>query len=210
LAVVVSVVQPPFVMTWFTFTLTRRTQIESITALGPLWARVAGSDAWQVRYAGGLDSSDLLIGPGLEGISKGLKAAATLTLLVVAIRVAGWLRLHGRPIFGPVSRGQLWEVALTTQLAALVLVTFAGPVFSPQYLAWFATVTALAAGAGVLRLEIVLWLVACALTTADFPYLFDRLKAADPLATSVLTARDAVLLVVLAHCLRRLWRLTAS
>jgi hypothetical protein len=190
--------------------MTRRTQVESITALGPLWAMVSGSDAWQVTYFGGLDSADLLIGPGLDSISKGLKAAATLTLLIVAARVVGWLRLHERPIFGAVSRGQLWEVALTAQLAALVLVTFAGPVFSPQYLAWFATVTALAAGAGVLRLEIVLWLVACALTTADFPYLFDRLKAADPLAVSVLTARDIVLLVVLVLCLRRVWRLTAS
>jgi hypothetical protein len=207
-ALAVVALHPPGGSTWLTFTLTRRTQAESLTALPALWSIVAGSSRWTVVYTEGLDSADLVIGPYLSTIHAVLEAIALVILCLLVVRLGRWLRAC-RPIPGAVMPGEaLSAVATYLQTALLVIVIFAGPVFSPQYLTWFAPVLVLAIGDGRMALEVGLWLVACALTTMEFPWLWDEIRQPQLFAVGVLTLRDVVLLGLLALCLRRFWQLT--
>jgi hypothetical protein len=208
-----SVFRPPGATAWFTFTLTRRIQLESVTALGPMWAMALGSHLWKIRYIGGLDSADLVLGPHLRTIHLGLEEIGVVALAVVAVRLGRWLRAQrgpSSPSASAATRGRLFEVILYTQTVVLLVLIFAGPVFSPQYLVWFAPLLTVAAGERLMAAETKIWLVACALTTADYPYLFDALRAGRAYAVADVTLRDAVLAVLLGLCLRRLWARTTS
>jgi hypothetical protein len=125
-------------------------------------------------------------------------------LALVAARVVRWLRQRAgagdvRFALGPAA-----------QTAALLVIIFAGPAFSPQYLMWFAPLLAVAAGEGCLGTEVMVWLAGCALTFVEFPLLWNEMRAADPVAVAALTVRDAVLMVLLGLCLRRVYTETAT
>lgn len=210
----VATLRPPHALDWFFFTFQRRIQIESITALVPMWRKALGDDRYEIFYAKGLDYADLISGPDLQTIHRLIEAVGVVILLALAARTA-WF-LHGRvPILSRLrlvrrrangslpARRDVLRAALLLQTAVLLVVIASGPVFSPQYLAWFAPVIAVAAGERLMRGESVLWWVACALTTLDYPWLFDRLRDGDLVAVQVLTARDAVLAVLLVVCLVR-------
>ena len=168
-----------------------------------------GSHTWTTFYASGLDSADVVTGPYLRTGHLALELVGMSVLVALGVRVWRWWRF-------PVPQGAQGEAAVRTrfvllsyaQLAALLILVFCGPVFSPQYLIWFAPVLAIAVGEGFLVTETLVWLSACALTTLEFPYLWDRIRATQPQALAVLTLRDAVLVALLAMCLRQLWRRT--
>jgi hypothetical protein len=200
LAAIVAL-RPPHATAWATFTFSRRTQVESLSALPALWAMAAGSTRWTIRYVGGLDSTNIIVGPHLHAPRYALQSLGVVVLLVLAVRVVRWrLALRDAPS-GP--DGPVLAVVLSTQVAVLLVLIFAGPVFSPQYLVWFAAPLAVAAGAGLLGREVLVWLAGCALTFWEFPVLWLDLERGDPLAVAVLTARDAVLVVLLVLCLLR-------
>ena len=209
-AVAIVALRPPAAMSWLTFAVGRRIQVESLTALPALWAMALGSHSWTIRYFGGLDSADLVLGPHLREIHLGLDLLALAGFAVLALRLRGWLHRTRelRADAGGVLDAVL-PVVFCAQIVALLLLIFSAPVFSPQYLAWFAPVFAIAAGEGLLKGQVRVWLVACALTTAEFPYLWGKIRNPHVFAISVLTLRDVVLFVLLAMALRQLWRLTA-
>jgi hypothetical protein len=170
-----------------------------------------GSHTWTTFYASGLDSADVVTGPYLQAGHLVLELVGVSVLGALGVRVWRWWRF-------PVPQGARGEAAVRArfvvssyaQLAALLVLVFCGPVFSPQYLIWFAPVLVIAVGEGFLVSETLVWLIACALTTLEFPYLWDRIRATQPQALAVLTLRDAVLVALLAMCLRQLWRRTRS
>jgi len=204
---VVAALRPPHPMTWLTFNLSRRIQVESFSALPALWAMATGSNAWQVRFVNGLDSTEVMVGPHLHAPRYLLQALAMVVIIALAVRVVRW-RLSAPDGSAGADRAIL-SVALSTQVALLIAIIIAGPVFSPQYLVWFAAPLAVAVGEGLLGREALVWLVACGLTFLEFPTLWARLETADPLALAVLTTRDAVLVGLLVLCLRRVRRETA-
>jgi len=207
-AVAILALRPPHPLTWFTFTLSRRTQVEAVAALPALWGMAAGSDSWTIRRLGGLDSTDVVFGPHLHGPRYLLQALGFVVLVLLAVRVVRRRQAAPDPTGTPDPAAL--SLVLATQVAMLVVIIFAGPVFSPQYLIWFAAPFSVAVGEGLLGREAVVWLVGCAMTFLEFPVLWPDLEKGDPLAVAVLTARDAVLLVLLALCLRRVRRATST
>lgn len=201
-ALVLLAVRPPAGTTWLTFTFTRRPQAEALSVLPTLWAMAAGDHTWRMVYAGGLDSADVVLGPGLPVARAVLQVLALTAIVAVAVRVVRWYRSLGDPGLRP----DTLPVLLVAQAALLLLIVFAGPALSPQYLLWFAPLFAVAAGEGCLRREVVLWLAGCTLTFVEFPLLWNEMRAADPIAVAALTARDAVLVVLLVACLLRVRR----
>ena len=203
----VLALRPAHPFTWFTFTLGRRTQVEAVAALPALWGMAAGSKSWTIRKLGGLDSTDVVLGPHLHAPRYALQGIGVVLLVLLAVRVGRW-RLATADRDGTPDRSAL-GVVLCTQVAMLIVIIFAGPVFSPQYLVWFAAPFAVAVGEGLLARESVVWLVGCGATFLEFPTLWLDLERGDPLAIGVLTARDAVMLALLVLCLLRLRRDTA-
>ncbi len=197
LALAVAVAQPPHALTWATFAAGRRTQIESLTALGPMWAMAFGSDTWQTHYVRGLDSANLVFGPQLTTIHTVLQVAGAAGLVLLARRVwrTGLLRHPGRP--------DAVRIAAAAQVVVLLLLILAGPVFSPQYLTWFAPVLLVAVGEGQLRREAWAWGLACLLTVLEYPYLWPLIRQPHPLGLAVLTARDLVVVALLVLCWRQ-------
>jgi len=203
--------RPAAATSWLTFALNRRIQVESLTALPALWSMALGSHSWTIRYFGGLDSADLVLGPHLKEIHLGLELIALAGFALLALRLRGWLlrTRQLRATSDAVLDGVL-PVVFCAQVVVLLLLIFSAPVFSPQYLSWFAPVFAVAAGEGLLRGQVRVWLVACALTTVEFPYLWGKIRNPHVYAISVLTLRDVVLVVLLGMALRQLWRSTAA
>lgn len=207
----IAVLRPAAPMEWFSFAFGRRIQLESLTALLPLWAMALGSHRWHTMYRGGLDSANLIAGPHLPVIHHALQLAAAAALAVLAWRLLRWWRADrsvarsGAPGVGPVDRD---VIVFCSQIVFLLILIFSGPVFSPQYLAWFAPILVVALGQGLMVREAMVWLVACALTNAEYPYLWDDITTPRVHAMAVLTLRDLVLVVLLGLCLQRLWRLT--
>ena len=199
--------RPPGGTAWFTFTFSRPIQIESFSALGPMWAIGFGSRTWRIQFLHGLNSADLVIGPHLKVIHLGFEVLGVVALAVVAVRLWRARRDPGRPE-GRRVLGVSLEQALLLQAIVLLVLIVAGPVFSPQYMAWFAPVFAVAAGEGLLGRETVLWVVCCGLTALDYPLGYDELRVANFPGLIALTARDIVFVALLAVCLRHFWQLT--
>ncbi len=198
---------PPGGTAWFSFTFSRPIQIESFSGLGAMWAVWSGSHTWRIRFERGLNSADILIGPHLTAIHLALEALGVVALAVVAVRLWRARRDPDRPE-GRRVLGVSLELALLVQAIILLVLIVAGPVFSPQYMAWFAPVFALAAGEGLLGRETVLWVVCCGLTALDYPLGYDSLRVAQLPGLVALTARDVVFVALLAVCLRHFWQLT--
>ncbi len=207
--VAVALKHPPGGLDWFTFTFSRPIQIESFSGLGAMWAIALGSHTWQIKFEHGLNSADILIGPHLTSIHLALELLGVIALLVLAVRL--W-RAHATPAT-PGGRKVLdvpLEQALLAQAIVLLVLVAAGPVFSPQYMAWFAPVFALAAGEGLLRVETVLWIVCCGLTALDYPLGYDALRGGGINGLTALTARDVVFVALLVVAYRHVWRLTRT
>ena len=217
-ALVLLALRPRAGITWFTFTFSRRTQGEALSVLPTQWAMAAGDRTWRMTYVGGLDSADVVLGPGLHAARLVLQAVGVAVLAVLAARV---VRRPAGPDPQPApdagadgaadgdGAGGRLVVVLATQVAVLLVIIFAGPAFSPQYLIWFAAPLAVAAGEGLLGREVLTWLAGCALTYVEFPLLWNEMRRADPVAVAALTARDAVLVVLLLLCLGRVRRATS-
>ena len=201
--------RPPGGLAWFKFTFSRPIQIESFSGLGAMWAIGFGSHTWRIKFEHGLNSADILLGPHLKTIHLAIELLGVVALAVVAVRL--W-RAHAAPATpgGRKVLGVPLEQALLAQAIVLLVLVVAGPVFSPQYMAWFAPVFALAAGEGLLRTEVVLWVACCGLTALDYPLGYDALRAAGINGLLALTARDVVFVALLVVAYRHLWRLTRT
>ncbi|MEJ6548741.1 hypothetical protein PQI66_04190 [Corynebacterium sp. USCH3] len=184
----------------------RGLQVESIAATpwvfaAALHAAVAGGapgadgTPWSISYAS--SKSYEIVGPGVDvtlTVTTVLTAAAIVAAVVWAVR-----RLL-RDDWTPVG-----AVAFSMALIMLVIVT--NKVFSPQYLAWIAPVTAVALLVShdrTVRVIAALVLTAAALTTLVYPVFYDWLVVTPPylVAAVALVLRNVTVVVLAVTCVR--------
>ncbi len=172
---------------FFGYHLDRPLQLESVLATPLLLAHLAGAAPAAVGSAYG---SQFLAAPGATALAA---ASGPLTLAALAAAYAilwrGRERLRADPAAVPVA-------ALAVLLAALAF----AKVLSPQYLVWLLPLVALALprapAIGAAGLALLL------LTQVEFPGLYWRLVALEPLPIAIVAARNALLLGTLVLALR--------
>ena len=167
-----------------------------------IWAAMAGVPGVEIGY-----STEILTfqvsGPGTE-----LAAALTTPALAVAaaaVLVLAWVARRR----GVAAERILPPAALGITVALIVC----NKVGSPQFSAWLAVPIILALvvlgrdGWRSWRTPIVIASVIAALTQAIYPFLYDALLGADPVAVLLLTARNALSIALLVWAITSLVRL---
>ncbi|MFE3098280.1 glycosyltransferase 87 family protein [Streptomyces sp. NPDC059248] len=179
----------------------RGTEVESLGALVFHIGRLLGG--WDGRVLLNYGSIEFL-GPYVSAVS----AAA----LLLAAGALGWLmvwRLRAGDALRRLARDP--AVVADAALTAVLLFITTSRVISPQYLLWpvgVAAVCLLYRPAGMTG-PAVLVLLASAVTTVEFPLLFDRVVASDPVGVLLLLVRNGLLVAATVWAGRRLWRATA-
>lgn len=180
----------------------RGLQIESVWATGPMLARLADLDNWQVQLSP--YQAYEIFGPGVD-------AMLVLTRVATVLAIAFCLALVARTLF-PVPRPGLrlsrpaggTAAIATTMLAFVALIIVTNKTLSPQYIPWLGgCLTVVVARLGLSRGTVRRWaltLVAmAALSQLVFPELYPHLLgiASTPqqvaVATLVLTLRNSLL-----------------
>jgi hypothetical protein len=175
----------------------RGLQIESPFATPLLWAAWARIPGVKVYYDTGIYTFQVS-GPGASAFAHAADWAMPIAVgLAVLLGLIAVLRKA--------------EPRYTTAALALALtVGFCAfdKVGSPQYHAWFAVPVMLGLMVSARRFALPAWLVLAStvLTQLIYPWFYDALLALKPLMLAVLTARNALELVVFAWALIALWR----
>ena len=132
---------------------------------------------------------------GLEHPAAGILGGAFAVALLLTVLLAAWTGARGAP---PDER-RLVLASLTAVAAFAVL----GKVVSPQFLIWVVPLGALALAWRMHALA-ALCAAAAALTLAEFPSRYFDVVEREPLALGLVTARNVVLLCVVALAIRTL------
>lgn len=183
----------------------RGLQVEAVIATPWMWAASFGVSGVQIGY-----STEILTfqvdGPGTQ-----LAAAATTPLLAIAaaaVLVLAWVAMR---------RGVAPERILPpAALAITVALIVANKVGSPQFSAWLAVPVILALvvlgrdGWRAWRTPIVLVTIIAALTQAIYPFAYDFVLGADPLAVLLLSVRNVLTVVLLGWGVAELVRLARA
>ena len=179
----------------FRYHMERPLQIESVLATPMLLGQLLGAD-W--AHSGHSHGSQSLIAPGTD-------IAAAASGLLTLLAAAGVYSLIWR------RRARLATTAGDAVLAVfallLALMSFS-KVLSPQYFIWLLPAWALVAVRD--RTLAILGCLVLLLTHVEFPALYWRLVAMDPLALAIVIARNLLLLALFATTAWRLWRLPDS
>lgn len=188
-----------FLLSFLTEQTGRGLQIEAVAATPFLWSAVAGRH-W-IEY-----SSEILTfqigGPGTGLVADLLTPLMALVVLAVAALAVLWLRDGADPV-------RLLPPTAMALMAALIICNKVG---SPQFQTW-------------LLAPVVLWflydrrragwpaaivLALCALTHAIYPVTYDGLLHAEVLPVALVTARNAVVIVLGVVAVRALMRTPRS
>jgi hypothetical protein len=179
----------------------RSLQLESYAALPLLVAGVFSSGTWRVDYTHFFAFE--VAGPGVPVMLRLATAATVLAVLVLAVLWLRGARRHPTPL----AIG--WLAAATV---ALMIVT--DKTLSPQYLLWLgallAAMGAQPGGADALPRAARLMLATALLTQLFYPTMYGLLIDINPIAVTVLVARDAVLAMLTWLAVRRCWVLSAA
>lgn len=180
----------------------RGLQIEAVIATPWIWAAMAGVPGVEIGY-----STEILTfqvgGPGTE-------LAAALTTPALAVAAAAVLVLAWVARRRAVAAERILPPAALGITVALIVCNKVG---SPQFSAWLAVPIILALvvlgrdGWRSWRTPIVIASVIAALTQAIYPFLYDALLAADPVAVLLLTARNALSIALFVWAITSLVRL---
>jgi hypothetical protein len=174
----------------------RPPQPEALATLPALLARAAGATGWSISFSRDVWAF-VVDGPWVQ------TAADVVTLgcvLLAGLVAAGYLRAtRGRRGWGAA------EAGAATATTGLVLL--ASPVLSPQYLGWLVPVVAVALLDGRQRLEGLLFVAACAVTTYVHPSTYEELVAGEAAPAVALLVRDLLLITIVA---RTAWPLLAA
>ncbi|MFJ9695136.1 glycosyltransferase 87 family protein [Kitasatospora sp. NPDC101183] len=174
----------------------RGIEVESVGALPLHYARLAG--AWDGRVTMNYGSPEML-GPWVPVVSKVMMAGTVLGF--------GWL-LFWRYTAKRRNAATMYDAAL----CALLIFVVTSRVISPQYLVWLVGVAAvcLTVRGTSQRPVALLILIACPLTVLEFPTMFTQVLASGPLAVTILSARNLLLVAAMALSCVRLWRSTRA
>jgi hypothetical protein len=176
----------------------RGLQVESPFATPLLWAAWARMPGLRVYYDTGIYTFQVA-GPGASALARAADWAmplAVLAAILLGLRAA--LRKAE-----PRQATALLALALTVGFCAF------DKVGSPQYHAWFAVPVMLGLMVAGRRFALPAWLVLAStvLTQLIYPWFYDALLALKPVMLGVITARNALELVLFAWALVALWRL---
>jgi hypothetical protein len=160
----------------------RPLQIESLPATV---LRLVGDP----RVTGVPENPDRFRSQGVDGEGAGLAAALSLVVQLTAIALAlAWAAAAGR-------RGDR-QGLLLAGAAALIAFASLGKVLSPQYLLWLSPLIP-GLWFAQARVAAVALAAAVVLTQLEFPARYTELVRGDPLALTLVSARDAALLAAL-------------
>jgi uncharacterized membrane protein len=176
------------------FSLTRQTgralQIETLGSSALLAAHSLGAYTPHPHFGSGSWNLDGSLPDALAALQTAIQLAAVLLVWIVFAR-------------GSRSREQL----LVASAAAVAVWAVFGKVLSPQYLLWLLPLVALVVGRSPAKLAVPAVLVAAlGLTHAVYPNRYDELIRLDSLPIWLLVARNALLIVLAAALVARLYR----
>lgn len=170
----------------------RGIQVESPVALPWLWSAALGDQGVGVYY-----DTDILTfqirGTGVQAV-----AAVMTPVLVIGVLVLVLLALLAR-----LRRAADEEVLAVTALGFVSALIALNKVGSPQYLTWYVApvLLGLLVAPRRFRLPAVLVLVAAGLTQLIYPWYYGGVTAPEPVVIGVLTARNAIEVVLFVWCL---------
>ncbi|GAA4176139.1 glycosyltransferase 87 family protein [Gryllotalpicola koreensis] len=175
----------------------RGLQVESPFATPLLWAAWARIPGVKVYYDTGIYTFQVS-GPGASALTHAADWAMPIAVAgAVLVGLVAVLR-NAEPRYA------------TAALALALTVGFCAfdKVGSPQYHAWFAVPVMLGLMVSARRFALPAWLVLAStvLTQLIYPWFYDALLALHPVMLAVLTARNALELIVFAWALVALWR----
>ncbi|WP_042385987.1 glycosyltransferase 87 family protein [Streptacidiphilus melanogenes] len=170
----------------------RGIEIESLGALPFYYGSVTG--LWQGKTAMHYGSLEFL-GPHVDAMGLTMLGLTALSFCFLLL----W-RWHNR----------VWTAATAADaaLTAVLLFTVTSRVISPQYVIWLLGGAAVCLTARATRMRPVAWMLAAAapLTFLEFPLFWGELVRRSVLGTSLISARDLLLLAAAALACVRLWR----
>ena len=193
------------VFSFITAQTSRGLQIEAPVSTIWLWRAFAGARdtvvyydrnllTWQIRGTG-VDVATSLMTP-------------LLAIVVIVVLLLGVAAVRNR---APVE-----QVFPSLSLAIIVAFIVFNKVGSPQYITWFAVVVILGMATRVggrgrsFRFPAIVCLVIAGLTQIIYPYLYSYLLDLNELMLLVITAKDVLLLVLLAWAAATLWQLARA
>jgi hypothetical protein len=179
----------------FRYHLERPLQIESVLGTPMLVGQLLGA-AW--ASFGHSHGSQSLLAPGAE-----FAAAASGPLTLVAVAAVYGLIWRRRSRLA----ADAGDATLAVFAVVIKLMSFS-KVLSPQYFIWLLPAWALVAARD--RTLAVLGALVLLLTQVEFPALYWRLVAMEPLPIAVVVLRNLLLLATFALAVMRLWRLPAE
>ncbi|HEY2042765.1 MAG TPA: glycosyltransferase family 87 protein [Jatrophihabitans sp.] len=181
----------------------RGLQVESVSATPLMMMRLFHHATWNVhlsRY-----KAFEIFGPGVHAFGQ---IASLLTLLAGALLLLLWWRAHKHPAASAETLGWLF-------LATALLVTVTNKTLSPQYLLWLGGPTAALAVRSPADPQVRTFsrwlLIAALLTQLEFPVGYSSIIIAHPLSalwTTVLAARNVLMVWLTWLSVRRVWQLT--
>jgi hypothetical protein len=170
----------------------RGIEIESLGALPFYYGSCTG--LWHGRVAEHYGSLEFL-GPHVQTMG--------LVMIGLTVLAFGFLLLWRL-------RNRVWTAATVADaaLTAVLLFTVTSRVLSPQYVIWLMGAAAVCLTVPASRMRPAAWLLAAAapLTFLEFPLFFGELVRRSVLGTSLISARDLVLLAAAVVACVRLWR----
>jgi hypothetical protein len=170
----------------------RGTEVESLGALVFHVARLFGR--WRGEVLLNYGSVEFL-GPWVRVVSSG-----AMFLSVVGV---GWLVLWRVSV-----RRVAAHTVVDAAFVAVLVFTVTSRVISPQYLVWLVGLAGVCACVRGSRMRVpgVLVLMACPVTTLEFPLFFAEVVAGDGLGVALLVVRNGLLVCAAVIAARALWR----
>lgn len=175
----------------------RGLQVEAPIGVPWLWAIVAGADDVAISYDRDILTYQIT-GPGAAtaaSLTTPAMAAGVLAVALVGVRAAR----HGAPI---------GRILAPVALSLVVVLMLANKVGSPQFATWLAAPVILGLATVPRRFAVpaALAAVVALLTHLIYPYWYGWLLAASPGSVLLLTAKAALLVLLLGWGIRSLWQ----